>query len=309
MRVIAALGGNALLKRDEAPTIDNQRRNARVAAQALAPVARSHTLVVTHGSGPQVGRLALQSATADPAETVPFDVLDAEAEGQIGYLIELELRNALRDQPSCITVLTQIAVDPDDPAFDNPTKPIGPFCDAEEAERLERSNGWRFARIGESWRRVVASPRPLQILQIGGIETLVAAGIVPICAGGGGIPVMAGEDGAWSGVEAVIDKDLASALLARDLGARALLLLTDVDGVYVDWDTPAARRFRRVSPETLAGFPFAAGSMGPKVAAACDFVSETGGIAGIGLLGDTQTILDGTAGTLIEPAAQTEYWD
>ncbi len=310
MRIVIALGGNALLKRHEPPTIDNQRRNVRIAAEALAPVAEAHQIVITHGSGPQVGLLALQRESCAESGSIPLDILDAEAEGQIGYLVEQELRNVLGPQRHCVTLLTQIAVDASDPAFKRPSKPIGPFYGRQEAQTLKQERGWRFALVGEHYRRVVPSPRPRRIFEAAVIEMLVEHGVVTICAGGGGIPTVMTDDGRLVGVEAVIDKDFASALLAKELGAQALIMLTDVDAVYAHWNEPQARRLRKISPDGLSRFSFAAGSMGPKVEAACDFVEATGETAGIGAVQDVAAILAGNAGTLITKAAtQTEYWD
>ena len=299
MRIVAALGGNALLRRGEAPTADNQRRNVRVAAEALAPLAWEHQLVITHGNGPQVGLLALQGGTSPAGEAFPLDILDAETEGMIGYLIEQELTNLLPAGSQCATLLTQIEVDARDPAFCKPSKPIGPVYAAEEAERLARERGWSIARDGEHFRRVVASPRPQRILELGVIERLVDQGVVVICAGGGGIPVVCREDGCLVGVEAVIDKDAASSLLAWQLKADVLLMLTDVDAVYLGWGTAQAHPLRQVAPKVLRRHRFASGSMAPKVQAACDFVDQAGGLAGIGALADARAILQGEAGTLI----------
>ncbi|QBQ55826.1 carbamate kinase [Nitrosococcus wardiae] len=299
MRVVIALGGNALLRRGEPLTAENQRRNVRIAADALAPIAGQHLLVITHGNGPQVGLLALQGAAYQPDEIYPLDILDAETEGQIGYLIEQELSNALPSGRHCATLLTQIQVDPSDPAFQNPTKPIGPVYQEAEAQRLAQEQGWHIVREGKGYRRVVPSPRPQRILELSVIELLVSRGVVVICAGGGGIPTVRQEEGRLVGIEAVIDKDLASSLLARELRADAFLMLTDVEAVWQDWGQPQARPIRRISPSTLHQFSFAPGSMGPKVQAACEFVEETGGIAGIGRLQDAQAILAGEAGTVI----------
>ena len=300
MRIVVALGGNALLRRGEPLTADHQRRNVRRAAEALAPLAPGHELVITHGNGPQVGLLALQGAAyrAGPAE--PLDVLDAETEGQIGYLIEQELGNVLPGR-RCATLLTQIEVDARDPAFANPTKPIGPVYDAPAAQRLTRERGWCIARDDGHYRRVVASPRPQRILELPVIALLVGQGVIVICAGGGGIPVVRRADGGLAGVEAVIDKDLASSLLARKLNADALLLLTDVDAVYRDWPAPRARPIDRATPAALRRLAFAPGSMGPKVEAACEFVEQTGGFAGIGRLDDAAAILRGASGTRVVP--------
>ncbi len=291
--VVAALGGNALLKRDETPSAENQRRNAQTAAAVLSRLSGGRRLAVTHGNGPQVGLLALQS----PGD--PLDILDAESEGQIGYLIEQELRSALGSSRPCVTLLTQVAVDAADPAFGSPTKPIGPFYDKGASEDLARSRGWTFVRVGDQYRRCVASPKPKRILPMDVVRMLVEQGVVTVCAGGGGIPVVASANGRLRGVEAVIDKDLSSALLAKELGAAVLLILTDVDGVYVRWGQPDARLIRRVSPEAMRRFSFAAGSMGPKVDAACDFVAATGGVAAIGAMADAPAILAGQAGTRI----------
>lgn len=302
MRIVIALGGNALLRRSESPTAANQRRNVRIAAEALAPIARRHDLVISHGNGPQVGLLALQGAACKPDETYPLDILDAETEGMIGYLIEQELGNLLPDR-RCATLLTQIEVDPNDPAFGHPDKPIGPVYSEIEALRLAQERGWSVARDGAHFRRVVPSPAPNRIFELSVIELLVSQGVIVICAGGGGIPTVRREDGSLIGVEAVIDKDLASALLARELKADALLMLTDVDAVYRDWGTPSARAIRRITPQALRELDFAPGSMGPKVRAACEFVEQTGGMAGIGQLSDALAILDGGAGTVIARGA------
>lgn len=298
MRIVVALGGNALLRRGEPLTAENQRRNAGIAAAALAPLAHEHELVITHGNGPQVGLLALQQAADQDADACPLDMLDAETEGMVGYLIEQELMNRLPGR-RCATLLTQIEVDPADPAFQHPSKPIGPLYNAEEADALSAEQGWQMVRDGAHYRRVVASPRPEQIYELEVIELLSREGVLVICAGGGGIPTVRGEDGRLAGVEAVIDKDLASALLARQLGADVLLMLTDVDAVYHDWGGPNPRAIRCISPQALQAYDFAPGTMGPKVAAASEFVLQTGGVAGVGWLEDAEEILSGDAGTLV----------
>ena len=308
MRIVVALGGNALLRHDEALTAENQRRNIRVAAKALAPIAREHDLIISHGNGPQVGLLALQGMAYKADEVYPLDILDAETEGMIGYLIEQELVNLLAADRPCATLLTQIEVDPKDPAFVQPTKPIGPCYSEAVANQLARDRGWSIARDGEHFRRVVASPRPKRIFELGVIELLVSQGVIVICAGGGGIPTVQLEDGRLIGVEAVIDKDLASSLLARQLKADALLMLTDVDAVYDAWLEPAARAFARVSPRTISKYTFATGSMAPKVEAACEFVEQTGGIAGIGQLKDAVRILTGEAGTVFASDIDDISW-
>jgi carbamate kinase len=298
MRVVIALGGNALLKRGEPLDYDAQRRNVRQATRAIAEVARDHSVVVTHGNGPQVGLLALQAAAYTEVPPYPLDVLGAESEGMIGYLIEQELMEALPGR-SVATLLTQVEVDPDDPAFRQPTKPIGPLYDDAAAERLGREKGWPMCRDGAGFRRAVASPRPLRILEIGTLRLLVEAGVLVVCAGGGGIPVRIDDAGSVHGVEAVIDKDRTAALLAVALGADALLLLTDVDAVYADWQGAKARPIRNATPASLRTMTFDAGSMGPKVDAACGFVEASGRMAGIGALSDAATILRGERGTII----------
>ena len=301
MRIVVALGGNALLKRGEPMTAEVQRANVRVAAEAIAPVARAHQLVISHGNGPQVGLLALQGAAYKPDEAFPLDVLGAETEGMIGYMIEQELGNLLPFEVPFATLLTMVEVDPDDPAFDNPSKFVGPVYDRAEADRLAADRGWVMKPDGAKWRRVVASPQPKRIFEIRPVRWLLEHGTVVICAGGGGIPTMyqKGADRRLVGVEAVIDKDLCSALLARELDADLFVMLTDTDAVYLDWDGPARRAIRRATPASLAGVGFAAGSMGPKVDAACRFARETGKKAAIGALADLARIIAGDAGTTI----------
>jgi carbamate kinase len=299
MLIVAALGGNALLKRGEPLTAEAQRTNVRTAAKSLAELVRAgHQLVITHGNGPQVGLLALQGAAYKPEEAYPLDVLGAETGGMIGYMIEQEMENALGHDRPVATLLTQVVVDRDDPAFANPTKFIGPVYDKAEAESRAAAAGWHIAADGDKWRRVVASPAPKEIPDMRVLKLLLGQGVVVICTGGGGIPVLRRNDGSMTGVEAVIDKDAASALLARELGADALLLLTDVDAVYRDFGTPSAAPVRNITPDQARALDVPAGSMGPKVTAACDF-AETGGISGIGRLEDAIAILEGLAGTKI----------
>ena len=308
MRVVVALGGNALLRRGEPLTAENQRANARIACKALAPLALEHELVISHGNGPQVGLLALQGSAYTEVDPYPLDMLGAQTEGMIGYLIQQELGNELPFEKRLASLLTQIEVDQADPAFEDPTKPIGPIYTEEEAKRLADQKGWAFKPDGDSFRRVVPSPLPRQIFGIEPIEWLLERGCVVVCAGGGGIPVMYTDEPVPAGrrlvgVEAVIDKDLASELLARDLKADALAIVTDVDAVYSGWGTPEQRAIRRATPAALAESEFAAGSMGPKVRAACSFVEETGGVAAIGSISDTPALLRGEAGTLVTPEA------
>ena len=294
MRIVVALGGNALLRRHRPMTAGTQRANVKRAVAALLPLFEAgHQLVITHGNGPQVGLLALQAAAGPKDGAYPLDVLGAESEGMVGYLIEQELDNALSGGRLVATLLTQILVDRRDPAFRHPTKPIGPLYDRAEATRLAEARGWTVADVGSGWRRVVPSPRPLQVLEARVIELLASQGVTVICAGGGGIPVLERSDGTLIGVEAVIDKDLASALLARQLGADHPMLLTDVDGVYLDWGSAAARLIKRAGPRALDPADFAPGSMGPKIEAAIGFTAETGRPASIGRLEEATRILAG----------------
>lgn len=292
MLVVVALGGNALLRRGDEASDATQRANVGRAARALAPIARDHALVITHGNGPQVGLLALRQGA-----TSGLDVLGAETQGMIGYLIEEAMREVLPGL-EVATLLTQVEVDRHDPAFGSPTKPIGPVYDEPTARRIAAEQGWDIAPDGRGFRRVVASPEPIHILELPAIRALLAARFVVVCAGGGGIPITLDAEGTIEGVEAVIDKDLASALLASQLGADRLLLLTDVDAVYEGWDTPDARPIRRATVAELRARTFAPGSMAPKVEAACRF-AETGGIASIGALEDAQAMLVGAAGTTV----------
>jgi carbamate kinase len=298
MRVVVALGGNALLKRGEPLEADVQQANIARAAEVLAVLATTHEILVTHGNGPQVGLLALQAAAYRAVRPYPLDVLDAESAGMIGYLLDQALSSRLPTR-NVVTLITQIEVDPDDPAFRHPTKPIGPQYDEAEAQRLARERGWSIARDGAKWRRVVPSPEPVRILELGAIRTLTQAGAIVICAGGGGIPVVITAAGAVHGVEAVIDKDLAAALLAQRVGAQALLLLTDVDAVYRHWGSDAATPIRAVTVHKLREESFAPGSMQPKVEAACRFAEAGGVLAAIGRLEDAPALLRGACGTIV----------
>jgi len=301
MRIVVALGGNALLKRGEALTAEAQRSNIRVAAGSLAPVAAGHELLITHGNGPQVGLLALQSIAYKADEAFPLDVLGAESEGMIGYMIEQELRNRLPAGSVCATLLTMVEVDRDDPAFRDPAKFVGPVYGREEAERLAAANAWEFRQDGAHWRRVVPSPAPRRIVELRPIRWLMQQGAIVICAGGGGIPVICqqGATHGLLGVEAVIDKDLCSELLARELEADLFVMLTDVDAVYLDWGQPTQRAIRQCTPAALAGIEFAPGSMRPKIMAACQFALTTGKRAAIGALAELEEIIRGQAGTSI----------
>ena len=282
-------------------TAENQRRNVRIAAEALAPVANQHQLVIGHGNGPQVGLLALQGAAYDKVETYPFDVLGAQTEGMIGYMIEQELGNLLPFERPFATLLTMIEVDPEDPGFTNPTKFIGPVYSKEDADRLASEKQWVFKQDGDKWRRVVASPMPKRIFELRPIKWLLEHNAVVIAAGGGGIPTMyeKGKNRKLTGVECVIDKDFASELLARELNADLFIMLTDADAVYVDWGKPTQKAIRTASPDALSALSFPAGSMGPKVDAASRFANATGKKAAIGALSDLSGIIAGTMGTTV----------
>ncbi|WP_374368537.1 carbamate kinase [Dongia sp.] len=310
MRIVVALGGNALLKRGEPMTADVQRANIRVAAQALAPVATEHQLVISHGNGPQVGHLALQGAAYKPEEAYPLDVLGAETEGMIGYMIEQEMGNLMPIEVPFATLLTMVEVDGNDPGFQNPTKFVGPVYEAAAAERIKAEKGWVFKQDGAKWRRVVPSPLPKRIFELRPIKWLLEKNTIVICAGGGGIPTMykPGTTRELIGVEAVIDKDLCSELLARDLDADLLIMATDVDAVYADWGTPQAKALHRAHPNAISPDSFPAGSMGPKVSAACQFAERTGRVAAIGALADIPAIVRGEKGTLIGSAYQGLTW-
>jgi len=297
---VVALGGNALIRRGERPTIEIQRQRLAETAATLAGLARSHDLVVTHGNGPQIGLLALRAAGSRAGPAEPLDVLGAESEGQIGYLIEQALRAALPGR-EIATLLTQVVVDPDDPAFATPTKPVGPAYRAAEAEAVAAAQGWTMGEDGAWFRRLVPSPEPRRILEIATIRLLIDAGVIVICAGGGGIPVAIDAAGTIRGIEAVIDKDLAGALLATEIGADVLMLLTDVDAVYRDFGKPSAHAIRRAHPDSIDPADFPAGSMRPKVEAARRFAA-TGGLGLIGALADAEALLAGRAGTRIDRA-------
>jgi carbamate kinase len=309
MRIVIALGGNAILQRGQPMTAENQRANIRVAAECIAAIAPGNEIVIAHGNGPQVGLLALQAAAyhelAHGVASYPLDVLGAQTEAMIGYVIEQELGNLLPVEQSLATLLTMIEVDRDDPAFSHPTKPIGPVYDFETAERLKAASGWAIAPDGDKFRRVVPSPKPKRIFEIQSIRNLVEAGTIVICAGGGGIPTMYDHSGRLHGVEAVIDKDIASALLAEQLDADLLVIATDVDGVYANWGTANQTKLGHVTPAELACLEpeLPAGSMGPKVEAACRFARTTGNEAVIGSLADITAIVQGTAGTRVSPVS------
>jgi carbamate kinase len=302
MRIVVALGGNALLRRGEPLTAENQRMNIRVATQQIAKIVPGNELVVAHGNGPQVGLLSLQASAYTAVAPYPLDVLGAETEGMIGYIIEQELGNLLPIEVPFATLLTQVEVDGNDPAFQHPSKPIGPVYSKEEAERLAKEKGWSIAPDGDKFRRVVASPKPKRIFEIRPIKWLLEKGSIVICAGGGGIPTMYDKDGQLQGVEAVIDKDLCSALLAEQLESDLLVIATDVNAAFVDWGKPTQKAIAQAHPDEMEKLGFAAGSMGPKVQAACTFARNTGKVAVIGSLEDIENIVNGNAGTRISSA-------
>jgi len=305
VRVVVALGGNALLQRGQPMTSEHQRENVAIAAECLAKVAGQHTLVVSHGNGPQLGLLALQAAAYREEEAYPLDVLGAATEGMIGYMLEQELGNRLPFEVPLATVLTMVQVDADDPAFMDPSKFVGPVYDKAAADRLVAEKGWVVKQDGTAWRRVVPSPKPARIWEIRPIRLLVEQGIVVVCAGGGGIPTMYDptRERTLIGVEAVVDKDLTSALLARELDADVFVMATDVDAVYTEWGTPESRPIAQITPSELRPMDFPAGSMGPKVEAAIEFVERTGRRAVIGRLDDIERLVAGTAGTNVVPEA------
>jgi carbamate kinase len=305
MRVVVALGGNALLRRGQPMTAENQRENVRVACDHLAPIGEKHELIISHGNGPQIGLRALEQAAYTEVPGSPLDVLGAETEGMIGYLVEQELGNRLPFDKPLASLLTMIEVDPDDPAFTDPSKPIGPLYTAAEADKLAAERGWAFKPDGDSMRRVVPSPLPKRIFELRPIRWLLDRGCVVICAGGGGIPVAYRPGRQLAGVEAVIDKDRASALLAGDVDADLLIMATDAAAVFIGFGSPQQRAIAAANPDALlAGYEaeFAAGSMLPKVIAACDFARATGKPAAIGALADIDAMLAGTAGTRVTAA-------
>lgn len=297
MLIVIALGGNALLRRGQEMTAENRRANVRHAAQAIAPVAANHQIVIIHGNGPQAGLLA-SPAGGDKAEPYPFDASGAQTEAMIGYMIEQELRNLLPLERSCATILTMVEVDPHDPALRNPTKFIGGVYTKSEADRLASQKGWAFKADGNKWRRAVAAPEPRRMFELRPIKWLLERNTVVVATGGGGIPT-AYHNGKLSGVECVVDKDLASELLARELNADLFVMLTDADAVYSDWGKATQKAIRRSSPAALEQLSFAAGSIGPKVTAACRFAKTAGKHAAIGALPDLEVILAGAAGTTV----------
>jgi carbamate kinase len=302
MRLVIAIGGNALLKRGEPLSAENQARNMAVSAIGLAQICEGHEVAIVHGNGPQVGLLALQTAAYKATASYPLDVLGAESQGMIGYVIAQAMRATLPER-EIVALVTQTIVDPHDGAFANPTKPIGPIYTEAEVAKIALNSDWNFAADGSHMRRVAASPEPCEIVELPTIARLVAAGVLTICCGGGGIPVVDDRPtettGDLKGIEAVIDKDLGAALLATKLDADQLIILTDVDGVYADWGQPRQRLIRNATVAELRAMTFPAGSMAPKIEAACRFVTETGRPVSIGNLQAAAAVMAGTAGTRI----------
>ena len=304
MKIVIALGGNALLKRGESMTAENQRENVKTACAQIARVYDGNQLIITHGNGPQVGLLALQNNAYKEVPMYPLDVLGAETAGMIGYMIQQELSNTVPGSASIATVLTQIQVDPKDPAFQKPSKPVGPVYSKEEADKIAAEKGWTMAPDNDKYRRVVASPKPVNIFGLAPLKTLIDNKYIVVCGGGGGIPTWVDDKGKQHGAEAVIDKDLATALLATLIDADLFVIATDVDGAYLDWGKPEQKRIAPAAPDAALAFGFASGSMGPKIEAAANFAKATGKDAVIGALADIEQIVAGKAGTRISGKAE-----
>lgn len=304
MKIVIALGGNALLKRGEPMTAENQRENVKTACAQIARVYDGNQLIITHGNGPQVGLLALQNNAYKEVPMYPLDVLGAETAGMIGYMIQQELSNTVPGSASIATVLTQIQVDPKDPAFQKPSKPVGPVYSKEEADKIAAEKGWTMAPDNDKYRRVVASPKPVNIFGLEPLKTLIDHKYIVVCGGGGGIPTWVDDKGKQHGAEAVIDKDLATALLATLIDADLFVIATDVDGAYLDWGKPEQKRIALAAPDAALAFGFASGSMGPKIEAAANFAKATGKDAVIGALADIEQIVAGKAGTRISGKAE-----
>jgi carbamate kinase len=294
---VVALGDNALTSPARTDGVV-QRHQVEVAANAVAEIAATSDVVVTHGNVPQLDMLARRDHAAGAAVPLPVDVLDAESEGMIGYFLDQELGNRLPHR-EVAALLTQVVVDADDPAFSSPVKVVGRQFTEDDARHLAAGRGWAMARSGDHFRRVLASPEPRHIVELGAIRQLVDVGTIVICAGGGGVPVVVGPDGSLRGLEAVVDKDLAASLLAVELDADMLLLLTDVPAVFARWGSPDAWPLHVATPAQLRAMTFPTGSMAPKVEAACRFVEATGRSAGIGALTDATAIMKGETGTLV----------
>lgn len=307
MKVVIALGGNALLRRGERADADVQMANVRIAAKAVAEIAKEHNVVLTHGNGPQVGLLALQADAYKDVTPYPFDVLGAESQGMIGYMVAQCVGNDLPDR-QVVNIITQTEVDPNDPAYSDPRKFVGPVYDKETAEKLAAERGWTIAADGKYFRRVVPSPQPKKIVEIDTIRQLVDSGAMVIASGGGGIPVIRNEQGRLEGSEAVIDKDMSASIMAAELDADALLILTDAPSIALDWGTPDQKEIKEVSPEKLQEYGFAKGSMGPKVEAVCRFANTGKGFGAVGRLEDALDILNGKAGTIIRKGADFKLY-
>lgn len=308
MLIVIALGGNALLQRGQPLEAHLQLENIKVTAKAIAKLAAKHQIVICHGNGPQVGLLVLQNEAYTKVSPYPLDVLDAESQGMIGYLIQQEVRNELSNK-SVTTLLTQIVVDANDPAFKDPSKPIGPVYDKTEADEMIKTRGWQMAADNQYYRRVVPSPQPKEIVELRDVHALLELGSIVICGGGGGIPVVRKKDGRLEGVEAVIDKDNTASLIAEKLGADALMILTDVESVYTNWGKPSQKAIKAISPTHLNDMDFARGSMGPKIKASSRFALKTGKFAAIGKLDDAADILSHKAGTRIgADVTEIEYY-
>ena len=299
MKVLMALGGNALLQRGQPQEADIQMKNVIHAAKIIKMISKHHQIVLCHGNGPQVGLLALMSNVYKDVSPYPLDVLVAETQGMIGYM----LQNALYNEgiTNVVTLLTQVKVDTKDPAFATPTKPIGPVYDKETAMKLAMEKGWEVAPDGKYYRRVVPSPSPKEIVEFKAAQKLIEAGYMVIFCGGGGIPVAEDEkSGFLVGKEAVIDKDRAASLGAVQLNMDMFVILTDVDAIYVDWGTKNQKGIKAISPVELKKMDFARGSMGPKVEAACNFVLKTNKTAVIGDLFQGDALFNGTSGTMVK---------
>lgn len=307
MKVVIALGGNALLRRGERADADVQMENVRIAAKAVADIAKEHNVVLTHGNGPQVGLLALQADAYKDVKPYPFDVLGAESQGMIGYMVAQCVGNNLPDR-QVVNIITQTEVDPNDPAYTDPRKFVGPVYDKETAEKLAAERGWTIAADGKYFRRVVPSPQPQKIVEIDTIRQLVDAGAMVIASGGGGIPVIRNAEGKLEGSEAVIDKDMSASIMADELDADALLILTDAPSIALNWGTPEQSEIKEVSPEKLQEYNFAKGSMGPKVDAVCRFAQTGKGFGAVGRLEDALDILNGKAGTIIRKGAEFKQY-
>ncbi len=308
MRILIALGGNALLKRGQAMAYQTELSNVRKASQQILSLYRDNELIITHGNGPQVGLIALQQeAFKDTVPAYPLDAMGAQSIGLIGYMIQKELTAILGPDSKIVSVLTQTEVDKDDPAFSHPTKPVGPVYEKQTADRLMQEHGWTMAKDNEHYRRVVASPDPKRILGLSALQTLIDSGHLIICCGGGGIPVYFKNSGELVGAEAVIDKDLASSLLAASLKADLFIIATDVKGIFLNWEQSNQKLIRQTSPAFLRQQKFATGSMGPKVEAACRFVEKTGRTAVVGSLEEIEDLAVGLAGTRIGTNFETVF--